>query len=465
MNQFTYEDWLCGHATRKSMMEKLERSLIPYELFAQMPLCNDRRTIRGEASHGCNRYTYEVRYDYSRFGNDIYDVEIIAAELPDPWNDLLCGSNRFKLVMKSGEIVTIYSDHEDFFSRIIQMFDRNDWAELYKYRSNYVKNLLARYILLRLIEAHIPNMQLIASVETKDDGKIPVIAANANRTRIIMYTFNKHDAIVTADTLDGVCDNLTVVYFINQNFERDGNNKAYENVNTHVVSIRQFYGSLPIGSEEKQAVERQVLMLVSMLYNESLEWDYSKIQCIALNPPLQETLRQKMKSQKKSKATKIQNAWYYRIYRTLLEDALNVLQDTPCKHADIFHFLCASTMVNAYVNFCNRYGRCSVRQMQRMFQAKQQMAAGIEYLASTCNPNLKITLGEKDNAVLCNMRIGKKEYQFSYRGFDADTMERLRSLHLPKGRYSGYSMQSIATALYQYSYLRRWKSLTPTSDY
>lgn len=38
MNQFTYEDWLSGHATRKSMLEKLERSLIPYELFAQMSL-------------------------------------------------------------------------------------------------------------------------------------------------------------------------------------------------------------------------------------------------------------------------------------------------------------------------------------------------------------------------------------------------------------------------------------------
>lgn len=461
MNHFSYEDWLSGHATRKSMMEKLERSLIPYELFAQMPLRNDRQTISGEATHGENRYTYKVAYDYSRFGHDIYDVEITATELVDRWNNLLCGYSRFKVVMRGMDVITIYADREDFFNRVIDMFDRGDIRGLYEHRSAYVNNLLARYILLRIIEAHIPNMQLIASIETEEDGKIPVIAANANRTRVIMYEFNKHDAIETADDLDGICDNLTVVYFINQDFERDGNNEGFESGDTHIMSIRQFYNSLQLESAERNNVERQVLMLVSLLYDESLQWDDDKITRIALNPPKQESLRQVKKKKGKKPAsrseTKKPNAWFHRIYRTLLEDALNVLRDTPVKHADIFHFLCASTMVNAYVNFCNRLRRCSNRQMSRMFQAKQQMAAGIEFLAASRNPNLRITLGEKDGAVLCNITVDKIHYQFSYRGFDNDTMQRLRALRLPLGKYEGYSMQSIATALYQYSYLRRWR--------
>lgn len=234
------------------------------------------------------------------------------------------------------------------------------------------------------------------------------------------------------------------------------------------MSIRQFYNSLKLDTVERLTIERQVLMLVSLLYNESLQWNEEKILSIALNPPMQESLRLPKKRGKKvatRKQSKTQNAWYHRIYRTLLEDALNVLQDTPIKHADIFHFLCASTMVNAYVNYCNRHGRCSNRQMQRMFQAKQQMAAGIEFLATLRNPNLKIALGENGGAVLCNICVDNKEYQFSYRGFDADTMQRLHALRLSIGKYKGYSMQSIATALYQYSYLRRWKSLPPTSDY
>ena len=45
MRDYTYEKWLAGHATRKSMMEKLERSLIPYELFACIPLKNSKERI------------------------------------------------------------------------------------------------------------------------------------------------------------------------------------------------------------------------------------------------------------------------------------------------------------------------------------------------------------------------------------------------------------------------------------
>lgn len=41
-NSYTYEEWLSGHAGRKTTMEKLERSLIPYELFAAIGLTNDK---------------------------------------------------------------------------------------------------------------------------------------------------------------------------------------------------------------------------------------------------------------------------------------------------------------------------------------------------------------------------------------------------------------------------------------
>ena len=30
---FNYDEWLSGHAKRKTMMQKLERSLIPFEIF------------------------------------------------------------------------------------------------------------------------------------------------------------------------------------------------------------------------------------------------------------------------------------------------------------------------------------------------------------------------------------------------------------------------------------------------
>ena len=40
---YNYETWLEGHANRKTMMEKLERSLVPYELFEAVGLKNDKQ--------------------------------------------------------------------------------------------------------------------------------------------------------------------------------------------------------------------------------------------------------------------------------------------------------------------------------------------------------------------------------------------------------------------------------------
>ena len=45
---YNYETWLDGHANRKTMMEKLERSLVPYELFEAIGLKNDKQPMSGE---------------------------------------------------------------------------------------------------------------------------------------------------------------------------------------------------------------------------------------------------------------------------------------------------------------------------------------------------------------------------------------------------------------------------------
>lgn len=465
MCNYNYEQWLASHSTSKTMMEKLERSLIPYDLFALIPVKNDRNALTGNIEYCGNRYAYSVKYGYECIGHDVYDAIIEAEEIADPWHNPLMGYSRFKVVMKGKRILTIYSDHEDYFQKVIAMFERRDISGLYENRSAYVNNLLARYILLRLIEEHFPGIQLLAGIRTDADGIVPVMAANANRTQLFMYAFSKSRAIEIARHYDGIARDLTVIYFINQDFEREGNNEEFDTGETHVRSIRQFYNSLPLNVIEKRQLERQVLLLVSMLYNEPLQWQEDKIERVALNPPKPEEIRNRGgKKSKKGKPTKQscqvipENVWYHRIYRTLLEDALNVLHDTPVKHADIFHYLCAATMVNAYVNYCNRHGVCSQRQVSRMFRAKQQIADALVHLAETRNPNVAITV-DNYGAVYANIRMEKRSYQFSYRGIDGEHLNRLRQLGVREGRYEGYSMQSIATALYQYSYLLRWRSV------
>ena len=40
---YDYNEWLSTHAKSKTMMEKLERSLIPFDLFAAIGLKNDKQ--------------------------------------------------------------------------------------------------------------------------------------------------------------------------------------------------------------------------------------------------------------------------------------------------------------------------------------------------------------------------------------------------------------------------------------
>ena len=168
------------------------------------------------------------------------------------------------------------------------------------------------------------------------------------------------EAMEMAQQFDGISKNLTVVYFFNQDFETDGNTVGYDSGSTRILSARAWMMSLPMETMERRLIEKRMLTLISLLYNEHLDWHFDRIERVAINPPFygshmkeqKKALKQKKGKKNKKNQAKQGLPWYERITRTLLEDALNVLADEPKTHADIFHFLCAANMVNAYVNQC-----------------------------------------------------------------------------------------------------------------
>lgn len=462
---YNYDEWLSGHAKRKTMMEKLERSLVPFDIFEAIGMVNDKQPRSGEVVVGENTYHYEIAYDYNCIGHDVYDASLTVVSLKDKWTNLLMGYNKFKVVMNHQNIKTIYSDHEDYFQQIIDMFERDDYAGLYTNRSAYINNLLARYILLRLLELHRPDLQLLVSVKTKEDGAISVLAADANRNEWLMYAFSKREAMEIAHRLDGCCKSLTIIYFFNQDFEKDGNTIGYDSGCTRILSARAWMMSLPMETMERRLIEKRMLTLVSLLYNEHLDWHFDRIERVATNPPLygshMKEQKKALKEKRKKKSTNVKQGlpWYQKITRTLLEDALNVLGDEPKSHADIFHFLCAANMVNAHVNHCNHSINFSMKQVNRMFQAKQQIFKCLIRLAEERNPNVTISVSALP-AILVNMKVEKHDFQISFRGMTREVLERVISSGVnSNGHFEGHFLQPIATALYQYSYLLRWRGL------
>lgn len=462
-NVYNYEEWLSGHANRKTMMEKLERSLIPYDLFAAIELVNDKQSREGYVCINDNTYHYVITYDYQCIGHDVYDAIINVTGLNNKWQNILTGYNKFKIVMNHNNIKTIYSDHEDYFQRVIEMFENDDIASLYQNRCAYINNLLARYILLRLIEEHRPELKLLRTVKSEEEGNVFVMAKSIDEKEMLMYAFSKREAMEMAHQYDGICKELTIVYFFNQDFERDGNTLGFNSGCTRVISARTFYMEMTTDTFERRILERKMLTLVSLLYNEHIEWHFSRIERVVSNPPLygkhQKEQKKKLKEKKAKDKKALGKPWWEKIYRNLLEDALNVLNDTPKTHADIFHFLCAANMVNAYVNQCNQHGKYSERQVQRMFQAKGQIFKCLITLLKENNPNAKISISPLP-AVLVNMTVEKHPFQISFRGMNNRVMDQLLNEGIAKdGKFEGFYLQPIATALYQYSYMLRWKGI------
>lgn len=462
-NVYNYEAWLSGHASRKTMMEKLERSLIPYDLFAAIELNNDKQPHEGYVCVNDNTYHYVIKYDHQCIGHDVYEAIINTTGLNNKWQNILMGYNKFKVVMNHNNIKTIYSDHEDYFQRIIEMFENDDLANLYQNRSAYINNLLARYILLRLLEKHRPDLKLLRTIHSKEEGKVFVMAKSENEKEILMYAFSKREAMEMARQYDGLCHDLTIVYFFNQDFERDGNTLGFNSGCTRVVSARAFYMEMTTDTLERRILERQMLTLVSLLYNEHIEWHFNRIERVISNPPFygkhQKEQKKKLRIQKAKDKKASGKPWWEKIYRTLLEDALNVLHDEPKTHADIFHFLCAANMVNAYVNQCNQNGKFSDRLVRRMFQAKSQIFKCLIGLLEENNPNVKISISPLP-AVLVNMTVEKRPFQISFRGMTNQVLSRFYEAGIARGgKFEGYYLQPIATALYQYSCMLRWRNI------
>lgn len=64
-------------------------------------------------------------------------------------------------------------------------------------------------------------------------------------------------------------------------------------------------------------------------------------------------------------------------------------------------------------------------------------------------------------AALVNMNVEKRNFQISFRGMTQDMLDRLIKTGINcNGSFEGHYNQPIATALYQYSYMLRWKGLT-----
>lgn len=461
MNEYNYAEWLKTHAKKKALMEKLERSLVPYPLFAQLDLEGMREGDGVEVEYGENVYHCLLQSRSVVNERDVLLFTLSKSRITDEWDDLLMGFSDFKVILHEGKIVTIYPFQEHYFDQIMSQFEAEAYDALYECRTLYMKNMLARYILLRLIHTHQSHLALLYSV--RHQGKVIPVLAGRESKEWIMYAFSKKEANDLARSLHDKCKRLTVVYFINRNFENEYANHNFISSHTQVISIKQFYRSFHLARCERMKVERQILFLIEMLYEQRLEWNISALRkAIQRAPRLQDR----------------KFAWM-EVPKMLVEDALSVLVEDYNNPRDIFHMLCAANLVNTYTNRYKDARKLALRNRGKsaraekvflhkrvhiMYHFKNQVMETILRLLEMRSPHLRVTmahvLGCKDYTILAGVKVDGRSYQFKFRGIHQSYITRLKQLGISdRGQCDAVRLQPIAPALYLYAYQLKWKNL------
>lgn len=459
MNDYNYAEWLKTHAKKKTLMEKLERSLVPYPLFAQLDLVTMHEGDSAEVEYGENAYRCVLQTRSIVNGRDVLLFTLSKLRIASEWDDLLMGFADFKVILHEGRVVTIYPFQEQYFDQIMRLFEAEEYDALYKCRTLYMKNMLARYVLLRLIDAHMPQLRLLYSV--RHQGAIVPVLAGRESKEWIMYAFSKKEANELARQVHDKCRRLTVVYFINRNFENEYANHNFMAQGVQVVSIKQFYRSMRLTLPERVKVERQILFLIEMLYEQRLEWDADLLRKAILRAPRLDDKKFR----------------WMEVPKVLVEDALGVLVEDYNNPRDIFHLLCAANLVNTYTNRYKDARKVALRKRGKsaraekvflhkrvhiMYHFKSQVMDTILRLLEMRSPHLKVmmahVLGSRDITVLANVKVEGRCYQFKFRGIHPDHLARFRQLGVSdRGTCDAVRLQPIAPALYLYAYQLKWK--------
>lgn len=458
MTEYKYADWLDTHAKKKSIMEKLERSLVPFQLFADIDFASIAEGYYAEVEYNGNVYGCQLLSKSVSYERDVFHFQLSKVKIDNSWEDILMGYSDYKVVLQDGEIVTIYPFQEDYFADIIGMFESGKYSCLYKTRTLYIKNLLARYILLKLINAHKPNMSILYSVRQKWEV-IPVLAGLESR-EWIMYAFSKKEANDLARHYQGKCGKLTVVYFINQNFENEYRNYNFNAPDAQVISIKQFYRDLGLPYKERNIIERQIFFLIEMLYEKRMDWNIEKLRTKIMKAP--------------DFADK--DIQWMDVPKMLVEDALNVLVEDYNNPYDVFHLMCSANLINTYTNRYKDRNKLEINKKNKtsknaradlnkrvhiMYGFKVRVMNTIISLLKNRSRFLKVAFahvfGSQEYTLLADVKVDGRDYQFKFRGITPKYIEQLHAVGVrDNGKFNPIRLQPIAPALYLYSYCLKW---------
>ncbi len=478
--KFSFAEYLNrpSHQTDEHLIKNIGRLLVPFKLFEEIDRSigfkwftqskEDVRALRrnkafknvilqkrGYVNYEENKYYFEVLEKPRYNGRWKYKLYFRPEEINNQWHNVITVFQYFELILeKNFHLVTAYptghGSDEFYAEKIIRAFANKKFDELESYASGQLADVIAATLIITLCAESGYYSEFLTTAKDNRGWSQLVIAANDEE--LVMYAFDKQQANLLARAMDGIYDSITVVYFVNSNFERQSENYDIKRNATSTISIKEFMKMLNVDSVKKRDAELGICFLLHILNEEGFRWINDELGL-------------------KKQILNADNNSYYDISNAILEDALNTLvEDEPVDKLDVFHFLCAANVVNAYMAYY-RKKFISISQSEesqyntnRMWSFKKHVFDVFEKWKGEdveCVHFAFSTVNENQRMLIANTTIEGEHYQFRFMGMSNEFVENMKRMGVgDQGVVSVRHMQPIAPLLYKYSYCIRARKNT-----
>lgn len=462
-----------SHQVDSHLLKNIGRILIPFELFdvinknfgfrhfTQKDNVIDKLNISESARSVIKKKRGKIEYKENIYYFEICDIKILEwnkrkrwnfmihfrpEEIKNEWHNLVTAFTDIVVVTeKNFYFVTAYplghNTEEYYLKKILQLFVERKFDELKPYASEHLCELLSTFLICNICSES-GNFSDFLTIAHDKKGKEKLVVA-ANESTLIFYAFDKQSANLLAREMDNVYDNVLVVYFVNLNFEEQIKNRDIKREHTMTISIKEFMDSMNVTPEKKRKYELGISYLLHIMNNEDYSW-------------------MQKESQIKDEILLSNEDNVYDISESLLQDALNILvENHPQDKLDVFHFLCASNLINAYMSSYNKKYKYIYKSEvdeyneRRMWSFKKHIFNTFEEWKREDNDcvHFSFTKTEEEKMMLlANITIEGEYYQFKFMAMGNDFIDHMHEMGInDKGIAMKRKLQPIAPLLLEYS--------------
>lgn len=444
LRNFNYETWVGNH--EEEHPATWFRKFYPFELLADVDFKEDliglEQTIRrGQLQYSALLKSLTIQ-ENGRFKcvlafRDQFDTKTKR------WKYRTWQSDFVVIFDSDGAFVTVYTQKDDPTKRAVRSFYSADFERLGELRSIPLSAILIQSIVINISECYFPNGRQDAAYKWLPDGIAPAVdhpgivrkksnffapIYSVGRDLWVCYAFSEEKAHRIAIYNGDQCSKLFVV-FVNPT-PTSHHRCRYKHAS--VLSLNEYSSLWP---------EKSVNWLNQIRFLQNHMNPSEKVISI-------DELEREIETPKQQD---------YPILKSHLMEAMNLQSLRPTTEDEMFHYLCAMNLINAWISGQRKQTQSSQdKKLKSLYAFKNRLADVLEHQLKT--DSLLARMYIDGNLVMLELQ----GYQFS---FHAVTMgeqltkyrESQRNEHI---EWSGKKIQPIASLVYELGKIRCPRGLT-----